>query len=55
MAPTAKSPPCRSSEVLNETAIALSVNCMMKGETPRARQGSTTAGFTLKYRRRSRR
>ena len=39
MAPTAVSPPYLNKDVLKQTAITLSVNCMMNGEIPNARQG----------------
>ena len=42
MAPTAISPPYFKSEELKHTDMMLSVNCMTKGESPRAIQGSIT-------------
>ena len=42
MAPTAMSPPYFSREELKHTAMRLSVDCMMKGDRPSARQGRTT-------------
>ena len=42
MAPTAMSPPYRYNDALKHTAIRLSVDCMINGDMPSARQGSTT-------------
>ena len=39
IAPTARSPPYWRRLVLKQTLRMLSVNCMIKGDTPRARQG----------------
>ena len=44
MAPTALSPPNREREELKEMFTRLSVDCMIKGETPMASTGSSTAG-----------
>ena len=44
MAPTATFPPYFSREELKHTAIRLSVDCMIKGDRPRARQGRNTLG-----------
>ena len=54
MAPTAISSPYFKREELKHMAIRLSVDCMIKGESPRARQGSTTAarGRRFSFRRR---
>ena len=49
MAPTAMSPPYFSREELKHTVIRLSVDCMMKGEAPRARAGSTTWACGRRY------
>ena len=42
IAPTAMSPPYFSSEELKHTVMRLSVDCMMKGEAPRARAAPRT-------------
>ena len=49
MAPTAKSPPYLSKEVLKVTIKILSVDCIIKGARPRARQGINTLDSILKY------
>ena len=54
MAPTARSPPYFSREVLKHTAMRLSVDCMIKGDKPRARQGSTTLARGRRFSRRRR-
>ena len=54
MAPTAMSPPYLSSEELKQTVIRLSVDCMTKGERPRARAGSTTFARGRRFSRRRR-
>lgn len=54
MEPTARSLPYFRSEVLKHTAIRLSVLCMMKGDSPSARQGRNTAGTGRRYFRRRR-
>ena len=52
IAPTAMSPPYFSSEELKHTVMRLSVDCMMKGEAPRARAGSTTLAWGRRCSRR---
>ena len=42
IAPTARSPPYFSKDVLKDTMSMLSVDCMMKGDSPSARHGSST-------------
>ena len=49
MAPTAMSSPYFRREELKHTAIRLSVDCMIKGERPKARQGSATAARGRRY------
>ena len=49
MAPTAVSPPYLSREALKQMAMRLSVDCMIKGDRPRARQGSTTLRRGRRY------
>ena len=54
MAHTAMSLPYFSREELKHTEIRLSVDCMMKGARPRARQGRNTDGTGFRFSRRSR-
>lgn len=54
MAPTAMSPPYWYSDALKHTAIRLSVDCMINGDMPSARQGSTTFALGRSSSRRSR-
>ena len=54
MEPTAMSPPYFSREELKHTAIRLSVDCMIKGDSPRAREGRKTAGTGRRFSRRRR-
>ena len=49
MAPTAMSPPYLSKEELKHTVIRLSVACMMKGDMPSARLGSTTLAWGRRF------
>ena len=44
MAPTAMSPPYFSSEELKQTAIRLSVDCMMKGDSAQGQAGQHHLG-----------
>ena len=55
MAPTATSPPYFKSEELKQTAITLSVDCMIKVAAPNATQGRMIPGFRFRFFRRSRR
>ncbi len=47
IAPTAISPPYFSREELKQTASRLSVDCMINGESPRARLGRNTLGTSF--------
>ena len=49
IAPTAKSPPYFRSEVLKHTVIILSVNCIIKGESPSAIHGAAISFLIRKY------
>jgi hypothetical protein len=52
IAPTAVSLPYFSKDELKHTAIRLSVDCMMNGDNPRARQGRNTLGTGRRFSRR---
>ena len=49
MAPTATSPPYFSKEELKQIEIILSLDCITKTEDPRAKVGSTIAGFKFTF------
>ena len=49
MAPTAISPPYLWRDVLKQTEITLSVNCMMNGETPSPMLGRMTGAESFRF------
>ena len=49
MAPTAISPPYRSREELKQTKMTLSLACIIKGDSPRARQGSRILALRRRF------
>ena len=49
IAPTAISPPYLSSEVLKHTDMMLSVNCMIKGDTPSPIHGRIMSADSFRY------